>query len=175
MKKLALSIGLLAVVACAPVHASSITQWGTVTQVRPIHTQVSQQTPKQVCEQVQVPIYANNGQSNNGNAILGAIIGGVIGNQFGKGDGNKAATAIGAAIGAVKGSQSGQGKQIVGYQNVNQCHTEYSSSTKSVVNEYDITYNVNGTVIKMRVNRAVGGNMYVGKSQKFRINYQMIN
>ena len=175
MKKVIAVLAFYGIVACAPAHAGSTVVYGKVTNVQPVYTQVVNQTPRQVCKQVQVPVYGNNGQTNNGNAVLGAIIGGVIGNQFGKGDGNKAATAIGAAIGAVKGSQSGQGKQIVGYQNVNQCHTEYSSSTKSVVNEYDITYNVNGTIIKMRVNRAVGGNMYVGKSQKFRINYQMIN
>ena len=115
------------------------------------------------------------GQTNNGNAVLGAIIGGVIGNQFGSGSGKQAATGIGAAIGALKGSQTGQSKEIVGYQMVNQCHTEYTSATKTIVNEYDITYNVNGTLITMRVNKAVGNNLYVGKQQKFRINYQMIN
>ena len=99
----------------------------------------------------------------------------MIGNQFGSGSGKEAATAVGAAIGAVKGSQTGQNKQIVGYQNVNQCHTEYASSSKSVVNEYDISYNVNGTIVTMRVNKAVGNNTWVGKNQKFRIRYQMIN
>lgn len=64
---------------------------------------------------------------------------------------------------------------IVGYQNVNQCHTEYTNTTSSVVNEYDITYNVNGTYVTMRVNKAVGNNTWVGKTQRFRINYQLIN
>ena len=58
---------------------------------------------------------------------------------------------------------------------VNQCHTEYTNSTKTVVNEYDITYNVNGTLITMRVNKAVGNNLYVGKQQKFPLITQMIN
>jgi len=174
MKKILGIFGLITVIACAPAHAGSTVVYGKVTDVKPVYTNVVNQTPQQVCKQVQVPVYGNNGQTNNGNAILGAIIGGVIGNQFGKGDGNKAATAVGAAIGAVKGSQSGN-KQIVGYQMVNQCHTEYTSSTKTIVNEYDITYNVNGTLITMRVNKAVGNNLYIGKQQKFRINYQMIN
>ena len=174
MKKILGIFGLITVIACAPAHAGSTVVYGKVTDVKPVYTNVVNQTPQQVCKQVQVPVYGNNGQTNNGNAILGAIIGGVIGNQFGKGDGNKAATAVGAAIGAVKGSQSGN-KQIIGYQMVNQCHTEYSSSTKTIVNEYDITYNVNGTLITMRVNKAVGNNLYIGKQQKFRINYQMIN
>tara|TARA_B100001287_G_scaffold243900_1_gene220204 strand:+ start:254 stop:778 length:525 start_codon:yes stop_codon:yes gene_type:complete len=174
MKKILGIFGLITVMACAPAHAGSTVVYGKVTDVKPVYTNVVNQTPQQVCKQVQVPVYGNNGQTNNGNAILGAIIGGVIGNQFGKGDGNKAATAVGAAIGAVKGSQSGN-KQIVGYQMVNQCHTEYTSSTKTIVNEYDITYNVNGTLITMRVNKAVGNNLYIGKQQKFRINYQMIN
>lgn len=174
MKKILGIFGLITMMACSPVHAGSSVVWGKVTNVKPVYTNVVNQTPQQVCKQVQVPVYGNNGQTNNGNAILGAIIGGVIGNQFGKGDGNKAATAVGAAIGAVKGSQTGN-KQIVGYQMVDQCHTEYTNSTKTIVNEYDITYNVNGTLITMRVNKAVGNNLYVGKQQKFRINYQMIN
>ena len=107
MKKLLLTTTFLMLVAVAPAIASSITQYGKVTQVRPVHTQVSQQTPRQVCEQVQVPIYANNGQTNNGNAILGAIIGGVIGNQFGKGKGKALATIVGVRLGSHWGSNVG--------------------------------------------------------------------
>jgi uncharacterized protein YcfJ len=175
MKKMLCIFGILATVACAPAYAGSTVVYGKVTGVKPVYTNVVNRSPQQVCKQVQVPVYGNNGQTNNGNAVLGAIIGGVIGNQFGSGSGKQAATGIGAAIGALKGSQTGQSKEIVGYQVVNQCHTEYTNSTKTIVNEYDITYNVNGTLITMRVNRAVGNNMYVGKQQKFRINYQMIN
>ena len=175
MKKLLGVFAIIIFASCHPAHAGSTVVYGKVTQVKPVYTQVVNQTPRQVCKQVQVPIYGQSQSDNTGNAILGAIIGGVIGNQFGSGDGNKAATAVGAAIGAVKGSKSGQNKQIVGYQNVDQCHTEYTSSTKSVVNEYDISYNVNGTIITMRVNKAVGNNTWVGKNQKFRINYQLIN
>tara|TARA_B100001175_G_C19510326_1_gene643398 strand:+ start:3354 stop:3881 length:528 start_codon:yes stop_codon:yes gene_type:complete len=175
MKKILGIFGVIAMVACAPAHAGSNIVTGKVTNVKPVYTQVVQRTPHQVCKQVQVPVYGNNGQTNNGNAILGAIIGGVVGNQFGKGDGNKAATALGAAIGAVKGSQTGQSKEIVGYQMVNQCHTEHTNNTRSIVNEYDITYLVNGTYITMRVNKAVGGNTWVGKNQRFRLNYQLIN
>ena len=175
MKKLLGVLTMIIVASCHPAHAGSTIVYGKVTNVKPVYTQVVQQTPRQVCKQVQVPVYGNTGQTNNGNAILGAIIGGVIGNQFGSGSGKEAATAVGAAIGAVKGSQTGQNKQIVGYQNVNQCHTEYASSSKSVVNEYDISYNVNGTIVTMRVNKAVGNNTFVGKNQKFRIRYQMIN
>ena len=175
MKKMLGIFGIIAVVACAPAHAGSTVVYGKVTGVKPVYTNVVNQTPQQVCKQVQVPVYGQSQGTNNGNAILGAIIGGVIGNQFGSGSGKQAATGIGAAIGAVKGSQTGQSKEIVGYQMVNQCHPEYTSSTKRIVNEYDVTYNVNGTLITMRVNKAVGNNMYVGKQQKFRINYQMIN
>tara|TARA_S200000501_G_C20766466_1_gene718550 strand:+ start:636 stop:1160 length:525 start_codon:yes stop_codon:yes gene_type:complete len=174
MKKLLSTVALIGMVACAPAHAGSSIVWGKVVAVKPVHTQIHQSVPRDVCKQVQVPVYGNNGQTNNGNAILGAIIGGVIGNQFGSGNGNKAATAVGAAIGAVKGSQTGN-NNVVGYQMVNQCHKEYTNQTKSVVNEYDITYNVNGTIVTVRVNKRVGNQAWVGKSQKFRINYQMIN
>ena len=179
MKKTLGVLMTLIVAACHPVSASagSTIVHGTVTKVKPVYTQVVSNVPRDVCKQVQVPIYSNNGNNNsNANAVLGAIIGGVIGNQFGKGDGNKAATAVGAAIGAVQGSKSGQqNRNIVGYQNTTQCHKEYTNTTKNIVNEYDITYNVNGTIITMRVNKAVGNNTWVGKNQRFRIRYQMIN
>tara|TARA_B100001248_G_C27374566_1_gene453476 strand:+ start:702 stop:1223 length:522 start_codon:yes stop_codon:yes gene_type:complete len=156
------------------VHAGSTITYGKITKVEPVYTKVTSRQPVQYCKQVQVPIYGSKGQ-NNGNALLGAIIGGVIGNQFGSGSGKEAATALGAVIGAQKGSQSGN-KNIVGYETVNQCHTEYENNvTHSVINEYDLTYNVNGNIIKVRVNRAVGSNAYIGKRQKFRINYQIIN
>ena len=174
MKKLLGIFAMFIFASCHPALAGSTIVWGKVVDVKPVYTQIHQSVPRDVCKQVQVPVYGNNGQTNNGNAILGAIIGGVIGNQFGSGNGNKAATAVGAAIGAVKGSQTGN-KNIVGYQMVNQCHKEYTNQTKSVVNEYDITYNVNGTIVTVRVNKAVGNQAWVGKSQKFRINYQMIN
>jgi len=175
-RTLLLTASLIIASACTPVAANSLTQWGKVTQVRPINTQIQQQTPTQVCKQVQVPIYGNNGSNNSGNAILGAIIGGVIGNQFGSGSGKQAATGIGAAIGAVKGSQSGGNNQkIIGYQNTNQCHTHYNSQTVNVVNEYDVTYRVGGHDITMRVNRAQGEQAYVGQTKKFRLRYQILN
>ena len=177
MKKLFVLIGILTTAMCAPAHATSEIVFGTITQVKPVHTQVTSQIPKDVCKQVQVPIYGNSGQSNNnGNAVLGAIIGGVIGNQFGNGSGKEAMTGIGAAIGAVKGSQTGQQtRNIVGYQNATQCHTEYRSSTRTVVNEYDISYNVNGTILTMRVNKAQGANAWRGQQVRFRIRYQLLN
>ena len=148
--------------------AGSFIDSASVVSVDKVYKQVRVEEPYKECY-IKETIQSGDGSATN------EIIGGVIGNQFGKGDGNKAATAVGAAIGAVKGSQSGQSKQIVGYQNVNQCHTEYTNSSKSVVNEYDITYLVNGTYITMRVNKAVGNNTWVGKNQRFRINYQLIN
>ena len=175
MKKLFAIFWVLTVAACAPAHANSTIVYGTITQVKPVYTQVVTNVPRDVCSQVQVPIYGQSQGDNAGNAILGAIIGGVIGNQFGSGDGNKAATAVGAAIGAVKGSQSGGNRNIVGYQNTTQCRKEYSSKTKSIVNEYDITYNVNGSIMTMRVNKAVGANAWVGQQKKFRLRYQIIN
>mgnify|MGYP003121885103 CR=1 FL=1 len=86
MKKILGIFGVIAMVACAPAHAGSSIVWGKVVDVKPVYTQIHQNIPKDVCRQVQVPVYGNNGQTNNGNAILGAIIGGVVGNQFGKGE-----------------------------------------------------------------------------------------
>jgi len=78
MKKILGIFGLITMMACSPVHAGSSVVWGKVTNVKPVYTNVVNQTPQQVCKQVQVPVYGNNGQTNNGNAILGAIIGGVL-------------------------------------------------------------------------------------------------
>ena len=172
MKAKLLAFAIIIGLATSAQAGSTIT-YGKITEIRPVYTQVTNRQPVQVCNQVKVPVYGNNGQ-NNGDALLGAIIGGVIGNQFGSGSGKEAATALGAVIGAQKGSQSGN-QNIVGYQYVNRCHTEYSNTSQSVINEYDLTYNVNGNIIKVRVNRAVGSNAYIGKRQKFRINYQIIN
>jgi len=173
MKKLITTLAIVIGLA-STAQASSTIVYGKITKVEPVYTQVTSRQPVQYCKQVQVPVYGSNGQ-NNGNALLGAIIGGVIGNQFGKGSGKEAATALGAVIGAQKGSQTGN-KNIVGYETVNQCHTEYENNVAhSVINEYDLTYNVNGTIIKVRVNKAVGSNSYVGKTQKFRLRYQIIN
>ena len=172
---IALCFGIISIVFASGAFAGSSIVYGNITKVEPVYTQVTNRQPVQVCKQVQVPVYGNNGQGNNGaNTVLGAIIGGVIVNQFGSGSGKEAATALGAVIGAQKGSQSGN-NSIVGYQMVNQCHTEYSNTSRAIVNEYDLTYNVNGNIIKLRVNKAVGANSYVGKTQKFRLRYQIIN
>ena len=74
MKKLLGVLTMIIVASCHPAHAGSTIVYGKVTNVKPVYTQVVQQTPKQVCKQVQVPVYGNTGQTNNGNAILLSLI-----------------------------------------------------------------------------------------------------
>ena len=76
MKKLFGILAMIIFASCHPAHAGSTIVHGTVTNVKPVYTQVVQQTPRQVCKQVQVPIYGQSQGTNSGNAILGAIIGG---------------------------------------------------------------------------------------------------
>ena len=53
--------------------------------------------------------------------------------------------------------------------------TTYRNVNKSIVNEYDITYRVQGQQITVRVNRAVGENSWIGQSKRFRVTYQLLN
>ena len=74
MKKLFAIFWVLTVAACAPAHANSTIVYGTITQVKPVYTQVVTNVPRDVCSQVQVPIYSNNGNySNGGNADIGVF------------------------------------------------------------------------------------------------------
>jgi len=151
---------------------------GRVTNITPVYTQVNRQQPTQVCRNVEVPIYGTvqGGGDAAGSALLGMIIGGVIGDAVSGGDGN--ATAGGAVIGGIIGAdraQNGSRQVVTGYRTERQCSTEYTSVRETVVNEYDITYNVQGQIITIRVNRVQGERAYQGQTNRFRIRYQLID
>ena len=57
MKKLLSTLAFIGIVACAPAHAGSTIVWGKVVDVKPVHTQIHQSVPHDVCKQVQVPVY----------------------------------------------------------------------------------------------------------------------
>ncbi len=152
----------------------SYTVQGKVVQIQPVYTQVSVQKPSQHCRNVEVPIYGRTGGGNAGEGALGGmIIGGVLGKVLG---GNDKGAAAGAILGGVVGANNSQGqRQITGYRTEYQCTTTYRNSSKSIINEYDIVYRVDGQRITVRVNRAVGQNAYVGQRKDFRVNYQLLN
>ena len=73
------------------------------------------------CNEVDVPIYGNNGKAQTGEVLGGAIIGGILGNQVGGGKGNDAATILGAILGADFANKKGGTKTIVGYKRTTVC------------------------------------------------------
>ena len=93
-------------------------------QVEPRYEIKNISNPEQHCKLVDVPIYQQSGNRDViGDIIGGAIIGGIIGNNVVKGDNSGAAGAIiGGMIGNEKGKQK-QGQEIVGYRQVQKCHT----------------------------------------------------
>ena len=118
----------IALASCSPAIAfqgatGKFTVQGTVIDVEPRYEVQNISNPTQHCKIVEVPIYQQKGGDVIGNIIGGAIIGGIIGNNVVKGDGSGAAGAvIGSIIGNEKGKQK-QSQEIVGYKQVNKCHT----------------------------------------------------
>lgn len=154
--------------------ADSFTSTGRVVRIDPVYTYVNRQNPVQVCNDVEVPIYGNSGTNTEG-AIVGGLIGGLIGNQFGNGSGKQAMTGVGAITGAIIGGNNSNSRQITGYRTERQCETQYRNVRESVVNEYDIMYNIDGREVTFRLNRAQGEHAYIGQRKNFRIRYQPLD
>lgn len=154
--------------------ANSSTTQGKIIAIDPVYTNVRQQQPNQTCQNVEVPIYGRTGGGNAGEGALGGmIIGGVLGKVLG---GNDKGAAAGAILGGVVGANNSQGQRVItGYRAERQCSTSYSYVNTTVINEYDITYRVQGQRITVRVNRAVGENSWIGQSKRFRVTYRLLN
>jgi uncharacterized protein YcfJ len=155
--------------------ANSNVVQGKIVSIDPIYTNTQQQKPKQVCQEVEVPIYGRTGGGNAGEGALGGmIIGGVLGKVLG---GNDKGAAAGAILGGVVGANNSQGQRVItGYRKEFQCNTTYTYVNTQVINEYNITYRVGGNHrITMRVNRAVGESAYVGQRKDFRVTYRILN
>mgnify|MGYP001271245629 CR=1 FL=1 len=173
MKKLIIA-GIVALFATNANANSSYTTQGTVTDIQPIKTRVNQQRPVEKCRNVEVPIY---GRTQNGDAGANALAGMIIGGLLGKGvTGDDGGAAAGAVIGGIVGANNAQGNQVItGYRQERQCQTSYRNVNVDVVNEYNITYRVDGQRITIRVNRAVGERAWIGQTKNFRVRYQLLN
>tara|TARA_B100000575_G_C22959332_1_gene554410 strand:- start:11 stop:559 length:549 start_codon:yes stop_codon:yes gene_type:complete len=150
---------------------------GTVTSVDAIYSTVKVTTPQQVCEEKQVPIYANNGNDSlTGGQILGGIIGGVIGSKIGSGSGKDIAIGTGAIIGSQIGkNQENQNKQIVGYQTVTQCRTVNTTQDQTRMTGYNISFSTaDGFSGTTSVTSGVATRYKVGDSIKLRVSLQPI-
>ena len=157
--------GLVAafVFGCAPAYADTVYLTGTVVDVNPTYTQQKIQVPDTRCEMVQVPIYGESSMDTEG-ALIGGLIGGVIGNQFGKGGGKNAATGVGALTGAIIGGKGD--KRIVGYQNVKDCTTAYTTEIRDVFVSNTVTVSLGEETLKFYSKRQYE----VGQTARVKIN-----
>lgn len=140
---------------------------GKIVDIQPIFTKVSQQVPTQQCYEEDRYV----GGGNTANTAAGAIIGGAIGNQFGNGEGKTAMTVLGAILGADAARRNANGH----VERVTVCNTVYAEQAGTVVNEYEITYDVDGVYVIIRVNSAQGERARIGQRQLFRVTYHPLN
>ena len=135
-----LLIGL--VCATTAVHAETYKVNAEVIDVRPIYNQVTYSDPVNTCRNVSVPVYGNTRRNDPAGTLFGAVLGGAVGNHFGNGSGRDAMTVLGAILGADMAQNAN--RQVVGYQNQQQCDTNYVRRVEKVVSGYDTTYSWNG-------------------------------
>lgn len=157
-------------------NAESYITNGHVVEINPVYTNVLRNVPKTVCRNVEVPVYGTvqGGGDAAGGALLGMILGGAIGKGVtGKDNGAAAGAVIGGLIGADR-AQNGNRSVITGYRNERQCTEQVTQQQVSVINEYDLVYDINGHLYTMRVNSAMGQQAYIGQIQQFRISFQPI-
>jgi uncharacterized protein YcfJ len=138
MKKVTLPLVMLVMASQAYAQETSVNA-----VVNDHYRNVNNPIMEQVCQDVEVPVYSNNSQFNQGGAIIGGLIGGVIGNQFGKGNGKEAATGVGAMTGAIIGGSGNRNNNgVVGYRREQRCsmqnvgsqtYQSYSGSSISFV------------------------------------------
>ena len=169
---IAFVVGLVA----SSAFADSYVTTGKLVHKEPIYTNVNQRQPQQVCRNVEVPVYGT--VQGGGNAVEGALTGAIIGGILGEAIGGKNERNAGAIFGAIVGgdkASKGNRQVVTGYRTERQCTTEYVNTTTSVVNQYRLTYRVNGQDVVYVVNRAQGENAWMGSTKRFRVRYQMLN
>jgi uncharacterized protein YcfJ len=164
-----------AIIALTATASFADTYRATITKVEPNYGYRQVSVPNTVCQNVDVPIYGTvqGGGSSGANALAGMIIGGLLGKAA---SGKDKGAAAGAVIGGIVGANNSQGQRVItGYRTQRQCNTTYQYVSTRVINEYDITYNIDGRNVSFRVNRAQGERLRVGQWKTFRIRYQMLN
>ena len=121
MNKLLVTTAALAMTATTAVAQ----QYATITKVQPNYRTETISTPVRRCRTVDVPIYGNVGGGSG--ASSSDILGGMI---------------IGGLIANDNANKPKQG--IVGYQQQQQCATEYTNETVNTIKNYTIRYEWNG-------------------------------
>jgi len=121
--------------------------------IEDVFATVVESTPytRQVCQNVEVPIYGTvtrqGGGASGGDVLTGMILGGLLGKgATGKDDGAAAGAVLGGIIAADKANRPRTETVITGYKTERQCDniTEYKDVNKKVYDYSIITWTVNG-------------------------------
>ena len=121
--------------------------------IEDVFATVVESTPytRQVCQNVEVPIYGTvtrqGGGASGGDILGGMILGGLLGKGVsGKDNGAAAGAVLGGIIAADKANKPRTETVIAGYKNERQCQnvTEYKDVNKKVYDYSIITWTVNG-------------------------------
>jgi len=144
----------------------------TVVEVVPKYRTSTISTPRNVCVEVEVPVYGKTGGNHDktGDVLTGAILGGIIGNNIGNGKGNGAAGAvIGGLLGNAHGDNRNRGQDvIVGYRKENRCTTEYDTVTQETFSHNIVIAEFAGIKYQYETTR----NVSVGQTVQARVSVQ---
>lgn len=133
--------------------ASSASAEKITANIEDVFATVIESTPytRQVCQNVEVPIYGTvtrqGGGASGGDVLGGMILGGLLGKGVtGKDDGAAAGAVLGGIIAADKANKPKTETVITGYKTERQCEnvTEYKDVNKKVYDYSIITWTVDG-------------------------------
>jgi len=134
---------LTAIAIALPAYADTVR--ATVSRIDPIYHNTTVNTPRNICQNVEVPIY---GTVQGGGATGGDVLGGMIlGALLGKGvSGNDKGAGAGAVFGGIiAADKANKSRQVVtGYRSEQQCQTVYESHTAQTLKHYKIWFTWNG-------------------------------
>jgi hypothetical protein len=161
MKKLLLTVGLvIGIVNPVLAHHTNRVE-ATISRVDPLYSNSVQHVPRQVCQDVQVPVYSTvpGGGASSGDVFTGMVLGALIGNAIT--DTNKGGQA-GAVFGGLMAADKKKSQKVIsGYQTQRQCQTVYDNVSSQHITGYKIWFTHNGmtgtatTTTKYRVGQKI--------------------
>lgn len=131
-------------------------QFATVLAAEPIKETIK--TPREVCKEVAVthqkPVQD---QHRIVGTAAGAVLGGLLGSQVGGGTGKKIATVAGAVGGGYAGNQVQQRMQANSTYTTTETRCSTVTDTHDQIVGYDVKYDLDGKVGRVRMDRDPGG------------------
>lgn len=139
-------------------------EFANVLAVDPIKETIK--TPREVCKEVAVthqkPVQD---QHRIVGTAAGAVLGGLLGSQVGGGTGKKIATVAGAVGGGYAGNQVQQRMQANSTYTTNETRCSTVTDVHEQIVGYDVKYDLDGKVGRVRMNRDPGGQIPVRDGQ----------